>query len=355
MAAPEETAGIRSSEFDKTIEGKQVQLFTLRNSHGLVCQITNYGARVVSLYTPDRNGDLTDIVLGYPSLEGYVNSPEMYFGATIGRFSNRIAKGRFKLGDKEYQLACNDGANHIHGGNKGFNRKVWEVGSISEAELELNYLAVDGEEGYPGNLHVKVVYTLNEENELQISYTATTDQATPINLTNHSYFNLKGAGEGLITDHVLWINADHYTPLGKGLIPNGNIDSVANTPFDFRKPIPISKRIDLKDDQIKMGSGFDHNFITNGKGLRLAARMEEPKSGRTMEVLTTEPGMQFYSGNFLDGSVIGKKERTYPFRSAFCFETQQFPDNLNQAHFPKSILHVGETWRSTTIYRLGIS
>lgn len=349
--------GSDPAQFDRILNGKQVRLFTLINSNGVTCDITNYGARVVSLWVPDRNGQFDDIVLGFDSIEGYLNSSEAYFGATIGRYANRITKGRFKLGKKVYQLDCNDGENHIHGGKDGFHNQVWEAEQVSPGELELSYVSRDGEEGYPGNLHVRVRYSLDEDNTLSISYSAQTDADTPFNITNHSYFNLKGAGNGNVGDHILQINASQFTPLQEGQMPEGAIESVENSPFDFRKPTRINSRIEEGNEQLQYGSGYDHHYVldNNGADMAKAASVEEEKSGRVLDVYTSEPGIQFYGGNFLDGSVTGKNNKVYAFRSAFCLETQQFPDSMNHRQFPTSILRAGETYTSITRYRFGVN
>lgn len=354
MVIQPETQLLKPENFEKTLRGKPVQLFTLTNQKGTICQVTNYGARIVSLWTQDRAGNLEDIVLGFDSIDGYLNSPEYYFGSVIGRVANRIAKGRFHLENKTYLLDCNDGPNHLHGGVRGFHTQVWKGRQISSSELELLYASPDGEEGYPGNLEVRLLYKLSEENQLEISYTATTDKTTPVNLTNHSYFNLKGAGNGTIKDHILQISAENFTPIRRDMIPSGEIRTVENTSFDYRKPVSISSLLYLEDEQMTFGFGFDHNFVLNGTGIKHAANVVEPTNGRSLEVFTTEFGMQFYSGNFLDGTVVGKKGKCYSHRSAFCLETQNFPNALNQPSFPSCILEVGETYQSSTIYKFGV-
>ena len=341
----------------KTAAGEPVDLYTLTNSKGMEARITNYGGIVVSLKTPDRSGQYGDIVLGFDSLDGYL-AEHPYFGALIGRYGNRIAKGRFKLNGVEYKLARNNGENSLHGGLKGFDKRVWtaaETGTASEPALELTYVSKDGEEGYPGTLTSRVTYTLTDNNELKIDYLATTDKDTVLNLTNHSYFNL--AGEGTILDHEVTIDADRFTPVDAGLIPTGELKPVEGTPFDFRKATAIGARIDANDEQLKRGKGYDHNFVLNGNmgDLRSVVRVREPKTGRTMEVLTTEPGVQFYTGNFLDGTLTGKGGRKYVFRSGFCFETQHFPDSPNQPKFPTTVLKPGAEHRSTTVYRFAAS
>ncbi len=344
--------------FGKTIEGASVYLFTLTNRNGAMAQITNYGAIVVSLSMPDRNGNMGDVVLGYDNLADYIKD-KAYFGAIVGRYGNRIAQGKFKLNGVEYTLATNDGENHLHGGVKGFNKVVWnaeEVKNDSSVGVKLTYLSKDGEEGYPGNLYVTVIYTLTNENALRIDYTATTDKPTVVNLTHHSYFNLAGAGVGDILDDVLMINADKFTPVVKGLIPTGELRDVAGTPIDFRTPTVIGARIDQADNQLALGPGYDHNWVLNDwdGSLRLAVTLFDPKSERFMEVFTTEPGMQFYSGNFLDGSITGKAGKIYKFRSALCLEADHFPDSPNQPNFPSVVLRPGETYTQTTIYKFSV-
>lgn len=351
---PSQIKLIDEENFEQVIAGKQTKLYTLQNSSGMFCQITNYGGKVVNLWVPDKDGVYEDIVLGYENLDDYLKSGEKYFGALIGRYGNRIAKGKFTIGDKQYVLATNNGENHLHGGNIGFNDVVWEAKQISKTELELSYLSVDGEEGYPGNLKIKVTYLLTEDNSLNISYSATTDKATPVNLTHHSFFNLHGAGKGSINDHLLQINASNFTPVDEGLIPTGEISPVKNTPFDFTTATTIGSRINQENEQLLFGLGYDHNFVLDGTGLRMVAKVVEPKSGRVMEVISDEPGLQFYGGNFLDGSEIGKGNRSYKHREAFCLETQHFPDSPNQLHFPSTILNPGETYSSTCIYKFSI-
>lgn len=343
---------LNSKDFERLIDGKQVQLFSLSNSNGLQTYITNYGGKVVSLLVPDRNGKLADVVLGFNDLDGYLNANEPYFGALIGRYGNRIANGKFTLDGVEYTLATNNGENHLHGGKKGFNAVVWDAQQIDEQTLELTYLSKDGEEGYPGNLDVKVIYQLSNENELSITYEAKTDKATPVNLTHHSFFNLAGEGNGTINDHLLWIDADRYTPVNEGLIPTGELITVANTPFDFRSSTAIGKRVNEENAQLKFGAGYDHNFVLNkGEGIRKVAEVKEPLFGRIMEVWTDEPGLQFYGGNFLDGSDLGKQGKPYTLRTAFCLETQHFPDSPNRPDFPNTILKSGETYRTTCVYK----
>lgn len=329
--------------------------FTLTNPHGVSAKITNYGGIVMALYVPDRSGQLDDIVLGFETPEEYLN-PHPYFGALIGRFGNRIAQGKFTLNGVEHTLAQNNGLNSLHGGLKGYDKVIWDAKPLDIPDsqaLELTYLSPDGEEGYSGNLLVKVIYTLTPQNELKIDYTATTDADTVVNLTHHSYFNLAGAGNGDILDHEVTLNAAKFTPIDDTLIPTGELRPVAGTPFDFSQPTKIGLRINEADEQLKFGLGYDHNWVLNSLdgSLALAARVSEASSGRIMEVWTTEPGIQFYSGNFLDGSNIGKGGKVYQHRYGFCLETQHFPDSPNQSNFPSTVLKASQTYRSTTIYK----
>lgn len=354
IAKPRVTKG----DFGKTADGKAVDIYTLTNSKGAETRIITYGGTVVSLKVPDKSGKLGDIVLGYDSVADY-EKHTAFFGALIGRYGNRIAKGKFKIGGREYTLATNNGENHLHGGVKGYDRVVWAARSFvsaSGAGLELTYLSKDGEEGYPGNLKTKVVYTLTEKNELKIVYSATTDKATVINLTHHSYFNLAGAGNGTILDHELTIDADAFLTTDRGSIPTGEFRQVDGWIFDFRKPTPIGSRIQMADQQLEFGKGYDHNWVLNkkGKALTLGATVYEKTSGRVMKVLTTEPGMQFYSGNFLDGSIKGKGGQNYPFRSGFCLEAQHFPDSPNQPKFPSTVLKPGQNYSQTTVYAFSV-
>lgn len=321
--------------------------------------VTNYGGRIVTLLVPDKNGKMSDVVLGFDSLKRYLVGSHVY-GALIGRFGNRIAKGKFKLEGAEYQLAINNGINSLHGGPKGFHNQFWQAEPFQNGDddaVELRYKSVDGEEGYPGTLDVKVVYTLTDQNEVVIDYEATTDKATIINLTHHSFFNLQGEGEGDILGHQFIINADQFTPVDEGLIPTGELKSVKGTPFDFITQHTVGERINTADEQLKFGRGYDHNWVLNKKEpglLTLAARVTEPASGRVMEVLTTEPGMQFYSGNFMNGKDIGKTGNPYIHRSAFCLETQHFPDSPNHENFPSTVLKPGETYSQKTIYKFTV-
>lgn len=344
--------------FGKTADGKAVEIYTLTNSKGAEAKIITYGGAVVSLKVPDKGGKLGDVVLGYDSVANYEKHTS-YLGALIGRYANRISKGKFSLNGKEYVLAANNGENALHGGLKGFDKVVWMARpsiDINGANLELTYLSRDGEEGYPGNLNAKVAYALTEKNELRIVYTATTDKDTVVNLTHHSYFNLAGAGNSSILGHVLKINADRFTPTDSGSIPTGELRNVKGTPFDFTIPTAMGGRIDQPDEQLKFGSGYDQNWVLNktGHALALAAIVYEPTSGRVMEVLTTEPGLQFYTGNFLDGLVMGKNGQNYPRRSGFCLEAQHFPDSPNKPTFPSTILKPGQRYSQTTIYRFSV-
>ena len=342
--------------FGTTADGKTADLYTLKNKNGMQVSITNFGATVVSIMAPDKAGKMADVALGYDDLAGYELNKN-YLGVLVGRYGNRIAHGKFSIDGTEYTLAKNNGDNSLHGGIKGFNKAMWEAKDVSkggEAAVEMKYVSKDGEEGYPGNLSVRVVYTLTNKNELKIDYSATTDKKTVVNLTNHTYFNLAGQGNGDILKHELMINADTFTPVDSGLIPTGELKKAEGTPFDFRKATAIGARIDANDEQIKLGGGYDHNFVLNRKaatGLSLAARVSDPTSGRTMEVWTTEPGVQFYTGNFLDGSFRGKGGSAYQKRTAFCLETQHFPDSPNHPSFPTTLLKPGEKYHTTTVYK----
>ncbi|HEY2931936.1 MAG TPA: aldose epimerase family protein [Acidobacteriota bacterium] len=346
-------AHIQKQLFRKTAEGESVDLYTLTNANGVEARIMTFGGIVVSLKAPDRKGKLEDIVLGYDNLEGYLKNNRPHFGALIGRYGNRIGKGRFILNGREYKLAQNNGENHLHGGIKGFDKVIWkarEVKSKDGVGLALNYVSKDAEEGYPGNLSVTVVYTLTHKNGLRIDYSATTDKETIVNLTNHSYFNL--AGRGSILNHEVMINAERFTPVDQGLIPTGELRSVRGTPMDFTQQTAIGARIEQRDEQLILGKGYDHNWVLNKRNgeLSLAARAYEPTSGRILEVYTTEPGVQFYTGNFLDGSIRGKAGQTYQKRYGFCLETQHFPDSPNKSNFPSTVLKPGRKYTTTTIY-----
>jgi len=345
-------------DFGKTEDGKAVSLFTLTNSNGCEIKITNYGGIIVALTVPDRQGNLADVVLGYDKLEDYIKD-NPFFGTLVGRYGNRIGAGKFTLNGQKYVLAKNDGPNHLHGGIKGFDKVVWNVSEESCSNglaLGLKYLSRDGEEGYPGNLTVKVVYTWTNTNELIVNYSATTDKTTIVNLTQHSYFNLLGNVSQDILNHQMMINADKFTPVDTNLIPTGEIRPVKGTPLDFTEPTPIGGRIDHDEPQIQIGGGYDHNWVLKSQdgSVALAARVYEPTTGRVMEVLTTEPGIQFYTGNFLDGSHIGKGDIAYQKRFGFCLETQHFPDSPNKPEFPTTVLNPGETYLQTTIYGFSV-
>jgi aldose 1-epimerase len=349
-------AGVTRSTFGTMPDGKTVQQHTLKNSNGIEVKAIGYGGIITSLRVPDRSGRLDDIVLGFDRLEDYLQD-HPFFGAIIGRYGNRIAKGRFTLDGRTYTLATNNGPNHLHGGNKGFDKVLWEMQPVAEANaLTFTRTSADGEEGYPGNLRVRVTYTLTDKNELIVDYLATTDKPTPVNLTQHSYFNLAGQASGDILGHEMMLNADRYTPVDATLIPTGELASVAGTPFDFRKPTAIGARINGDHPQLKAGGGYDHNWVLNrrGSGLQPAARVVEPKSGRTLEITTTEPGIQFYSGNFLDGKLTGKGGAVYRHRTGFCLETQHYPDSPNQKNFPSTILKPGAEYKTRTVFTFGV-
>lgn len=335
-------------------DGRQVKLITLRNESGMEVAVTNYGAIVQRILVPDRDGQYADVTLGYDTLEGYLGD-HPYFGAVVGRYANRIAGGKFSIGETEYILATNNGPNSLHGGNKGFDKVLWDVLTENVASsVTMRYVSADGEEGYPGALTTTLTYTLTDESELRIDYSATSDKPTPVNLSNHSYFNLAGSGSGDILDHEVMIAADYFTPVDNSLIPLGTLRSVDGTPFDFRRPTVIGERIDASNPQLEYGMGYDHNWVLNreaGDDMVLAARVYEPESGRVMEVFTTEPGLQFYTGNFLDGSIAGKDGASYEHRNGFCMETQHYPDSPNHPNFPSTILAPGDVYQSTTVYR----
>ena len=347
------------SPIDKTPDGQVVDLITLRNRNGMEVEILSYGGTIRSLKTPDRTGAIDDIVLGFDDLKSYMEKSP-YFGCLIGRYGNRIAKGKFTLDGQTYTLATNNGANHLHGGVKGWDKVIWTPELNQDARsvrVALSYTSKDGEEGYPGTVKARVTYTLTEDDELIVDYHATTDKATVINLTQHSYFNLAGSKANDILGHELQLNAASYTPVDDGLIPTGEIAPVEGTPFDFRTPTAIGARInDAKNEQIKRGLGYDHNFVLsrNGAtGLVQAAKVTDPITGRTMTISTTEPGIQFYSGNFLKGDLTGKGGRVYPHRSGFCLETQHYPDSPNQPKFPSTTLRPGEEYKSQTVFKFG--
>ncbi|PTX96433.1 aldose epimerase family protein [Opitutus sp. ER46] len=345
--------------FGLTPDGRETHLFSLRRDGGFGADISDFGGTLVRLFAPDRHGELADVVLGFDSVRGYTQPTCPYFGSTVGRCGNRIAHGRFTLDGKTYTLATNNAPAgipcHLHGGPGGFDKVLWQAEQTTvggDPVLRLRYQSREGEEGYPGNLDVTVEFTVTADQALRIDYSATTDKATPVNLTNHAYFNLAGEGSRSVLGHVLTLNATRYTPVNAGLIPLGELAPVADTPFDFRAPHTVGERIDRPNEQLRFGAGYDHNFVLDGSGsLALAATVLEPLSGRELEVLTTEPGVQFYSGNFLDGTLPGKNGHTYPRRSGLCLETQHFPDSPNQPGFPSVILRPGRSYRSTTVFR----
>lgn len=344
----------RPQPFGKTEDGTSIERYTLKNAHGVEVDVITWGGIVTRIVVPDRKGTPGDVALGYDTLEPYLK-PHPYFGALVGRYGNRMANGQFTLNGKTYTLAKNNGPNSLHGGLKGFDKRVWKARGVTTPHgpgVELSYVSADGEEGYPGTLTTTVTYALGADNALRIDYQATTDKDTVLNLTNHSYFNLAGVGAGDILSHEMQILADRFTPVGETLIPTGELRPVEGTPFDFRTPTRIGARIDADDEQIRFGKGYDHNFVLNGQAgtLRPVARVSERTSGRVLEVETTEPGVQFYTGNFLDGSLRGKGT-VYAFRTGFCLETQHFPDSPNQPRFPSTVLKPGQTYRSTTVYR----
>lgn len=350
---------ISKASFGTTKAGEAVEIYTLQNKNGLIAKVTTYGATLVELHVPDKNGQLADVVNGFDDVSGYEGEGNQYFGCTTGRVCNRIAKGKFTVDGTEYTLALNNDPNHLHGGNdKALSKQVWKASkSCCGQSVTFTLTSPDGEEGYPGNLSMKVTYTLTDANELRIDYQATTDKATPVNLTNHAYFNLGGAGSGTALDHLLTLNADKYTPTDDTLIPTGKIEAIAGTALDFRHPQKIGARIPdpaaTKTEDCKTATlGYDHNFVVNGTAgeQRLAATLKDPTSGRVLEIFTDQPAIQFYSGNFLK-SQAGKAGKNYPFRGAVCLETQHFPDSVNHANFPSTILQPGQTYRTTTVHK----
>jgi len=349
---------VSRAPFGATLAGEPVERFTLSNARGLEVRAMTYGGIIVSLLAPDRDGHGADVVLGYDSLDGYLRDTQ-HLGGIVGRFANRIAAARFTLDGTPHALTVNDGPNHLHGGRRGFDRVVWQAAPVRTDDtvgVVLRYTSPDGDEGYPGTLRTQVTYTLTDRNELVVDYLATTDHATPVNLTQHSYFNLAGDGVGDILDHLLWINADAMTPVDEHLIPTGDIVPVAGGPFDFRALTAIGDRIAVDDEQLRHGHGYDHNFVLNrgSSDLVHAARLLHPGSGRTLDVHTTEPGLQFYSGNFIDERVIGKAHRAYRHRAALCLETQHYPDAPNQPGFPSTLLRPGAEYRSRTVFAFGV-
>lgn len=346
---------IREESFKGVHNGKPTGLFTLKNKNGLVAQVTNFGAILVSIFVPDSKGNFTDIVQGYDNITDYLNGNGPYMGAVCGRCANRIAKGKFTLLGKQYTLAVNNGPNHLHGGIKGFSKVIWDVINVSDSSIKLEYFSVDGEEGYPGNLRVSVTYTLTDANEVRLDYHATTDKSTVVNFAGHSYFNLAGEGSGSVYDHELMINGDFFTPTDETNIPTGEILRVKGTPMDFTKPKKIGSEIEKNDEQLKFGSGYDHNWVLNHRNgtLGLAAVARDPLSGRIMEVFTTQPGLQLYTANWIDGEK-GKGDKKYGRRWSFCLETQHFADAINKPHFPSTILNPGEEYKHICIYKFSV-
>lgn len=352
-----EVSLLNPKEFKGKIDGKDVKLYTLSNSQGMEVYFTNYGGRIVGLIVPDKNGKKTDVVVGFDSSEAYENSSEAYFGATIGRYGNRIDKGEFSLDGEEYSITVNNNGNALHGGKKGFQTKIWDAEQPDDNSLVLSYVSEDMEEGFPGNLEVKVTFSIDDDNELKIDYHATTDKKTVVNLTNHAFFNLNGEGSGDILDHTLQIYADKFTPVDETLIPTGELRNVEGTPFDFRKPKDIGDEINAENEQLKNGLGYDHNYVLSGKkgkGMNHAATVKGDKSGIVMEVYTEEPGLQFYSGNFMKSKNTLKSGANDDYRTAFCLETQHFPDSPNQRDFPSTVLESGEVYETTSIYSFDI-
>lgn len=346
---------VKEDAFKGTHNGKPTALYTLKNKNGVVAQITNYGAIIVSLFVPDQNGNFADIVQGYDSVQEYINGNDPYMGAVVGRCANRIEKGKFNLEGKDYSLAINNGPNHLHGGKVGYDKVVWDVKSSSPSKLELTYFSKDGEEGYPGNVNVAVTYTLNDDNELRLDYHATTDKTTILNLASHSYFNLAGEGSGDVYNQELLINANYFTPIDESAVPTGEIKSVKGTPMDFSTPKKIGADIDKDDEQIRFGTGYDHNWVLNHRTgvMGLAAIAHDPQSGRIMEVHTTQPGVQFYSANWIEAEK-GKGGKVYGKRWAFCLETQHFADSVNKHHFPSVVLYPGQTYQHSCIHRFTV-
>jgi aldose 1-epimerase len=351
-------ASVNKGAFGTTPDGQAVDMYTMSNAQGMEVRAITYGGIITSILVPDKNGKFEDVALGFDSLEGYLKNPP-FFGAIIGRYGNRIGKGRFTLEGKTYALAINNRPNHLHGGLRGFDKVVWKAESFKKEDavgVIFTHTSPDGDEGYPGTLSLKVTYTLTPRNEIEVDYEAATDKATPLNMTQHTYFNLAGDGSRDVLDHRMTIHASRYTPVDSTLIPTGELAGVEGTPFDFRMGTAIGARIAAKDTQIEYGKGYDHNFVLDrtGDGLVPAAHVEEPTTGRVLDVSTTEPGMQFYTGNFLDGTLTGKAGHVYKQRMGFCLETQHFPDSPNKPDFPSTILHPGETYRSKTVFALSV-
>ncbi|MEZ4827291.1 MAG: aldose epimerase family protein [Bacteroidia bacterium] len=353
--APTDSLSVTVTEWGQTEAGETVHLFTLKNENGVEARVIEYGATLTAFIAPDRNGNMADITLGFDSLSGYLGQ-HPYFGSTVGRYGNRIANAQFSIDGETYTLAANNGKNHLHGGVEGFGRRMWKGSEINREDavgVELSYTSADGEEGYPGKLEVVTRFLLNNDNELRLEYEATSDKKTVCNLTNHAYFNLGDSPD--ILNHELMIAADGFTPVDEGLIPLGEIRSVEGTPFDFRAAMPVGARINAEDEQIKFGGGYDHNFVfSGGDGLQKRAEVYDPSSGRVLEISTEEPGVQFYTGNFLNGTLTGKNGKVYGYRSALCLETQHFPDSPNQPSFPTTLLSPGETYQTVTVWKVSV-
>ena len=354
---PKMPALIPAGNFNKEVEGKQVSLYDLK-AGDLVMQVTNFGGRVVSLWTPDRNGDYDDIVLGYADVDTYINNPgERFLGAVVGPYANRIAKGTYTIGDETYSFPQNNNGQTLHGGLKGLDMVVWDVEEVSDSTITLSYIHADGQEGMPGNVRIVMTYALTSDNEFKVDYEAVTDKSTHVNISHHSFFNLKGEGNGTINDHVLYINASRTTPVDAVLIPTGEIADVTGTPFDFRVPKEIGRDLCVENEQLANGAGYDHNWVLDRKseeGLELAASVHEPVSGRYMEVLTDQPALQFYGGNFFDGSTCGKYGRPLRYRESIALETQKYPDTPNHGNFPSTLLEPGQTYAHACVYRFSI-
>ncbi|MDD6868539.1 MAG: galactose mutarotase [bacterium] len=355
-ASGNDVVGVDATKFQSVIDGKEVNLYTLTNDAGMTVQITNFGGRVVSIYVPDKDGRFDDVALGHSSLEEYVNyEGERYVGCAVGRYANRIANGHFEIDGIGYNVPINNNGQSLHGGEKGFDLVVWDIDSVGSDFIRLKYLSKDGDEGYPGNLSVTMTYKVSADNALNITYEATTDKPTMVNLTNHIFFNLKGECGGSINDHLLTIDADYITPVDSVLIPTGEMMAVKNTPFDFRKPTAIGDRVGNNHKQLKNGAGYDHNWVLkNESRLQRVARVDETSTGRFLEVYTDQPGLQFYGGNFFDGKGKGKCGDAIRYREAFALETQKFPDSPNQPTFPSARLNPGDTYRHTCVYKFGI-
>lgn len=349
---------LEKSSFEKELDGKKISLYTLDSESGLTIQVTNFGLRIVSIWTPDKNGAYADVAVGYETIDRYINNDgERFLGPIVGRYANRIAKGKFVLDNIEYNLPINNNGQTLHGGLKGLDMVVWDVDSVSKNSISFSYLSKDGDEGFPGNLKIHVNYSLSKDNQLKITYKAITDKSTHVNLSNHAFFNLKGESGGTITDNILTIYASATTPIDSVLIPTGQISPVENTPFDFRKPTAIGERIDEENPQLKNGLGYDHNWVLDKKSpneVELAAELYEPISGRLLQVYTDQPGIQFYSGNFFDGKTNGKFGKPIKYREALALETQKFPDTPNQPNFPTTRLNPGETYQHTCIYKFSV-